>query len=270
MNNINEIFSKLIGLYNDRKLFWSLTKQDFKSKYFGSLLGSTWAFIQPAITIFIFWFVFQVGFKTQPISDVPFTLWLLAGIIPWFFISESFSRATHSFVENSYLVSKIAFRISILPLVRIVTSLFIHLFFLFVLLVILILYGYTPSIYWLQILYFLVCMVILSTTLSILTSTLYVFFRDMAYIVGVVIQVGFWITPIFWSSNILPEKFVVFIKLNPFYYLVEGYRLSFFENQWFWVSDIYLTLYFWSFIILTTIVGFILYKVLRPHFADVL
>lgn len=64
MNNINEIFSKLIGLYNDRKLFWSLTKQDFKSKYFGSLLGSTWAFIQPAITIFIFWFVFQVGFKT--------------------------------------------------------------------------------------------------------------------------------------------------------------------------------------------------------------
>lgn len=267
---MNSFSRKISDLYGDRKLFWSLTLQDFKSKYFGSLLGTAWAFIQPSITIFVFWFVFQVGFKTQPISDIPFILWLLAGIIPWFYISEGFSRATHAFIENNFLVSKVAFRIILLPFVRLTSGLLIHIFFIVILFIILLLYGFMPNVYWLQVFYFLACTIIITATLSLITSTLYVFFKDISYIVGVIIQLGFWITPIFWSKSILPENLEIYIKLNPFYYIIEGYRLTFFEKEWFWVNDIYLTLYFWAFTIFTGIVGAILYKKLRPHFADVL
>lgn len=267
---MSSLSRKFVDFYNVRKLFWSLTLQDFKSKYFGSFFGTTWAFIQPSITIFVFWFVFQVGFRTQPISDVPFILWLLAGIIPWFYISEGISRATHAYVENNFLVSKVAFRIILLPFVRLTSGLLIHIFFMMVLFIILLLYNFMPSLYWFQIFYFLACTIIVSATISLITSTLYVFFKDVSYIIGVIIQLGFWITPIFWSKSILPEKFLIFIKLNPFYYIVEGYRLTLLEKEWFWSNDIYLTLYFWSFTVCTGIVGIILYKKLRPHFADVI
>ncbi|MDP1415310.1 ABC transporter permease [Lysinibacillus capsici] len=264
------IIKRFRNLYNNRKLFLNLTFQDFKSKYFGSFLGTTWAFIQPTITIFVFWFVFQVGFRTQPISNVPFILWLLAGIIPWFYVSETLSRATHAFVENGFLVSKVAFKIGMLPFVRVTSGLLIHIFFIVVLMAILLFYDFMPSIYWLQIFYFLICAITVTTTLSLIFSTLYVFFKDISYIVGVIIQLGFWVTPIFWSKTIMPEKFLVYIKLNPFYYVIEGYRLTFLEKKWFWENDIYLTLYFWSFTIFTGVIGVALYKKLRPHFADVI
>ena len=81
-----------------------LTASDFKSRYLGSYLGLLWAFIQPVATILIFWFVFEVGFKAAPIGNFPFILWLIAGIIPWFFISDCLASSTVSVVENSYLV----------------------------------------------------------------------------------------------------------------------------------------------------------------------
>ena len=99
----------LKAIFQNKALLWSLTKNDFKQKYLGNFLGVAWAFIQPTATIMIFWFVFQVGFKSQPVDDFPFILWLVAGMFPWFFFAEGLSTGTNSIVANSFLVKKVVF-----------------------------------------------------------------------------------------------------------------------------------------------------------------
>ena len=119
----------LADIFNSRQLLWELTKKDFQVRYLGSYLGVIWAFIQPLITILIFWFVFQVGFKSMPVDNFPFILWLMAGMIPWFFFAESLQSATNSILSNSFLVKKVVFRVSLLPIIQIISALAIHIFF---------------------------------------------------------------------------------------------------------------------------------------------
>lgn len=263
------LFAFLKEIVKSRRLIFELAKKDLKNRFLGSYLGIVWAFVQPMITITIFWFVFQVGFKSAPIEDFPFVLWLLCGLVPWFFFSESLQNATNSILDNSYLVKKVVFRISTLPIIRILSSLFIHLFFILVIFIMFAIYGYMPSIYNLQVLYYLFATIFLLLGITWITSSLVVFFRDLGQIVSILIQFGFWLTPIFWSFNIMPEKYIFFIKLNPVYYIVEGYRDSFIKHIWFW-QHYNLTINFWIITLGIFFTGALLFKRLRPHLADVL
>ena len=269
MNLLTIAFIFFKELFRSRRVVKDLTKRDFKTKYLGSHLGLLWAFIHPSITILIFWFVFQVGFKSTPVDNFPFILWIMAGMIPWFFFSESLSNATYSIIENSFLVKKVIFRVSILPIIKILSALFIHLFFIGVLFVMFAVYGYVPNIYNLQVLYYLFATIVFLMGLSWITSSLVIFLKDIGQMVNMVLQFGFWLTPIFWSIKILPEKYQFIMKLNPIFYLIEGYRNSFIYKVWFWEHYI-LTLYFWSVTLVIIILGTVLFRKLRPHFADVL
>lgn len=251
------------------KIAYELAKKDLKSRYLGSYLGFMWAFIQPLINILIFWFVFQIGFKSAPIDKFPFILWLVTGMIPWFFFSDSLLGGTNSVLDHAYLVKKVVFQVSIIPVIRIMAALFIHLFFIAFLILLFWVYGYQPNPYNLQILYYSVAMVILVLALSLITSSLIIFFRDFGQIVAMLLQFGFWLTPIMWSFKMLPAKYIVFFKLNPVYYLVEGYRDSFIYHQWFW-EHLNLTLGFWLITLTLFVIGVQLFRKLKPHFADVL
>ena len=257
------------NIYQSKGLLWQLTKRDFRERYLGSYLGVLWAFIQPTITVLIFWFVFQVGFKSQPIDNFPFILWLITGMFPWFFFSESIAGATNSIVESSFLVKKIVFRVELLPIVKISSALMVHIFFIGVLLAMFACYGYSFSVYYGQLFYYLLAMICLALGLSWLTSALTVFLRDVGQLVMMLLQFGFWATPVFWSLKMVPAGWQFLIKLNPVYYLVEGYRQSFIYHEGFWHHP-YLTLYFWAVTLLTMFVGAWVFRRLRPHFADVL
>jgi len=246
-----------------------LSKNDFKSRYLGSYLGLIWAFIQPSIYMLIFWFVFQVGFKTMPVDNFPFILWLMTGMIPWFFFSDSLSNGANSIVENSFLVKKVIFKVSLLPFIKILSAFYIHAFFLVFLTVMFLYYGYVPNIYSLQIFYYLFALVMLLIGLTLLTSSLVVFLKDIGQIINMVLQFGFWLTPIFWSFNILPKEYHNIMQYNPLYYIVEGYRDSMISYQWFWEKPV-LTIHYWVFTIIIFLIGTFVFKRLRPHFADVL
>ena len=263
------MFNFLTSIFQNKTLLWSLTINDFKQRYLGNLLGITWAFIQPTVTILIFWFVFQVGFKAQPIDDVPFILWLLAGMIPWFFFAEGLSSGTNSIVANNFLVKKVVFRVSLLPIVPLLSALVIHAFFIFFMFGMFIFYGYSPSLYWLQIPYYLFATAVLLLGLSWLTSSIVVFFKDIGQIVAMIIQFGFWLTPIFWSMKMVPERYQWIIELNPMVYIINGYRESMIYQQWFW-NDFNMTIYFWVVTGVIFMLGGLTFKKLRPHFADVL
>ena len=270
MQYIKEFFRFLKHIGENRKLLFTLTYSDFKEQYLGSYLGITWAMLRPALFILVIWFVFSAGFKSKPTGDgTPFVLWLLCGMIPWFFFADAVLKGMNAIVSSAYLVRKVAFRVSILPLVKVFSSLVIHLVLILLLIVIFLLNGYYPDIYWLQLPYYILCTIILTLGLGWLTSSLRVFVKDTAEIIGVVIQFGFWLTPIFWSLKSIPEQYQFIVKLNPMYYIVEGFRNTFINKVWFWETPVD-TL---QFLITTGIIlvfGAIVFKRLRPHFGDVL
>ena len=266
---IRAFFNFLFDLYRSRALILQLTNRDFKSRYLGSYLGLLWAFIQPTVTILIFWFVFQVGFKSAPVDNFPFLIWLVIGLTPWFFIADSISSATGSIVESSFLVKKVVFRVSMLPIVKILSALVIHVFFIIAILLLCFLYEVYPSVYSVQVLYYSFSMFVMLLGLSWLTSALIIFLKDVSQVVAMFLQFGFWVTPIFWSINNIPDKFHFYIKLNPIFYIIQGYRDSFIEQVWFWERPLY-SVYYWGVTATIFVVGAVVFNRLRPHFADVL
>ena len=258
-----------MDIFCGRELLWEMTKKDFQVRYLGSYLGILWAFIQPVVTVLIFWFVFEVGFKSRPVDSFPFILWLVTGMFPWFFISDSISSATGSITENSYLVKKVVFRVSLLPVIKLFSALIIHLFFVGILILMYAVYGFWPTLYTVQVIYYIFATSCLLLGISWLTSAIAVFLKDVGQIVGMLLQFSFWGTPIFWSVAMVPEQYDLLFKLNPFFYLIDGYRNCFIYHKWFWELP-QLSLYYWGVTGLLMICGAVTFKKLRPHFADVL
>ena len=223
MNIIRELLA-------NRRLIWKLSKNDFKTKYAGSYFGIIWAFVQPIVTILIYIFVFQFGFRAQPIAtDIPYALWLVAGIVPWFFFSEALVNATNCLLEYSYLVKKVVFKISILPIVKVSSSLFVHVFFVGLAIIIYLLFGVVPQPQLIQIVYYTFCAVCLVIAISYLTCAIVPFFRDFSSIINIIMQVLMWACPILWSSETTQVPAIVenILGLNPLGYVIEGYRDSF-------------------------------------------
>ena len=258
-------------LYQNRKLVLSLAKNDFKTKYAGSYLGIVWAFIQPIVTILVYWFVFSVGLKDGTVSDYPFVLYLVSGIVPWFFFQDALNGGTNALLEYNYLVKKVVFKISILPIVKIISALFVHVFFVVFALILCACYGYTPSLYTLQIIYYSVCTFLFVLGLVYATSAIVIFFRDLTQIINIFLQVGVWLTPIMWDVNMLASHpwLIKVFKLNPMYYVVTGYRDSMLGHVGIWHHSAW-TIYFWVVTILLFGLGSVIFKRLKPHFADVL
>lgn len=247
----------------------SLAKNDFKTKFAGSYFGIFWAFLQPIVTVLVYWFVFQVGFGAEPVNGCPYVLWLTAGLVPWFYFSDILNGGTNAFLEYNYLVKKVVFQISILPCVKVLSAMFVHLFFVGVTLIIYLFYGGMPDLYSLQILYYSFALSVLGLALSYFTSSVVIFFKDLSQVITIILQVGVWLTPIMWKLEILPAKWQFVMKLNPLFYIVRGYRQALYDKEWFWTYW-QSTVYFWLITMCLFVIGAKVYSKLRIHFSDVL
>ncbi len=256
-------------IVSQRHLIYSLARREVKNQYVGSALGIVWTFIQPMVMIFVFWFVFSIGFKVMPVEDVPFVVWLTAGMAPWFLFSEILNGSVGVVVSNAHLIKKTIFPSEILPIVKLVSSLVTHCVFMGLLIVLMLLYRLPFNWYVLQFFYYVFCLSVLALGIGWAVSALNAFIRDVGQVVAVVLQIGFWATPIFWDINIMPEKVHTLLKLNPVYYVIQGYRDSFISFVPFWHHGLY-TLYFWSFSLLCLLGGVFVFKKLKVQFADVL
>lgn len=259
----------LKDFWERRKLIMTLAQSDFRKKFVGSYFGVFWMFVQPIVTIAIYYFVFQVAMKMSPATDKPYVIWLVPGIIPWFFFNEAIATTTGSLYDYQHLVKKMMFKVSIIPLVKMMSSWFLHLIFIWIMIVVFLLFGEVPSVWWFQMFYYMVYLLVFTMGLGYLTSAINVVFKDMAQIVNIFLQFGFWLAPIMWDMSTLPEEFHWLIKLNPIYYVVQGYRDSFVFHVGFW-ENWGQTIYFWIVAILVFFLGSVMFKKLKPHFADVL
>ena len=263
-----------VELFHSRNLIKRLSINDFKKRYAGSYMGIVWALAQPVVTVVMYFIVFDVIFKqrAQAVSggiEMPYVLFLTAGLVPWFFFSEALMNGTTSLLEYNYLVKKVLFKISILPLVKIIAAMFIHVFFICVMMIIACIYGYYPNIYWIQFIYYIICEFMLVLSLSYATCSIVVFFRDLQQIISIGLQLFQWATPILWNIAIVPDKYKWIIKLIPMTYIVEGYRNTLSGENWFF-EHFYSSTYFWLFVVVMFCFGTLVFKRSKPHFADVL
>ena len=263
-----------VELFHSRKLIKRLAINDFKKRYAGSYMGIVWALAQPVVTVVMYYIVFDIVFRqrAQAVSggvEIPYVLFLTSGLVPWFFFTEALTNGTTSLLEYNYLVKKVLFKISILPIIKIIAAMFIHVFFIGVLMIIACVYGYYPNIYWLQIIYYVGCEFILVLSLSYATCAIVVFFRDLLQIISIVLQLFQWATPILWNIDIVPDKYQWIIKLNPMVYIVEGFRNSIYGDTWFF-EHFYSSTYFWIFVVAAFCLGALIFKRSKTHFADVL
>lgn len=262
-------------LWDNRSLIGKLAKNDFKTRYAGSYLGIVWAFIQPIVTIVMYWLVFEKGLKagaqlSKDGIEVPFVLWLSAGLVPWFFFSEALNNGTNALLEYNYLVKKVVFKISILPIIKIISAVFVHAFFVVFILILFSCYGYFPDLYTIQVVYYSLCMFVLVLALCYSTCAIVIFFRDLSQIINIILQIGMWATPIMWQITIVPANMQWIFKLNPMFYIVNGYRDALIDKKWFWESAPMLSIYFWVFVAVFFVLGTVVFKRLKVHFADVL
>lgn len=257
-------------IYQQRHIIKKLVIRDFQKKYLGSYLGLPWAFIQPVSIILTLWLVFTIGLRGGNIAgDIPFLPWFICGMIPWFFINESITTSSGSLVSYSFLIKQTYFRVGVIPLITIITALIIHLFLVLIMILFVIGYGFYPSLYWLQLPYYLFGSVLLLVGLGWLTSALNVFIKDIKQVIGILLTLFFWLTPLIWPHTRLTGNQRYLVDLNPIFYITNGYREAFLNQGWFF-DNIWLMLYFWFFVLVVFVSGALVFQRLKPHFADVL
>jgi len=251
------------------RIFWSLVRADLKRRYTGTYLGMAWALVAPLATIGVLLWVFHYGFRAGPVAGVDFTVWLVVGLVPWFFINDGLISGSNAIAEYSFLVRKMHFSSEMLPLARICSSLCVHLALLVFMFALLVARGHPPTLYWLQLPYYLVCVVLLVVGVGVLCSVVQVFVKDFQQIIIMMMQVLFWATPVVWEAGILPKKFDLLLLLNPVHYVVQGYRDTFLNGTWFFARP-QETLWFWGVTGVLFTCGMALFGRMKHEFADVL
>jgi lipopolysaccharide transport system permease protein/teichoic acid transport system permease protein len=272
MNNIQRFFIEgydfLNQIYLNRFIIWELTKRDFRTKYVQNIFGLSWALIEPLAMMVILWFIFTFV-RTGRGTEVPFALYLLTGLIGYDFFNKSLNSATRSITNYGFLINKVNFRSAFIPIVKIMSEVYLHIIIIAIVGVILILNGIPVTIYWLQIVYYLLAALIFLIGLTWFTSSISLFFPDINYIITITMRVLFFFTPIFWDASTVPEKFLAYFRLNPLYYIVIGYRDSFLYQIPFW-DHVQGGIYYWSLTIFFFVFGAFVFRKLRPYFADLI
>lgn len=218
-----------------RRQLVQLAKADMKKAY-GGVLGMGWAIIRPAIMIFVFWFAFSVGLrKGGDVEGYPFFLWLIAGMIPWFYMRDMITGGAGSIRRYKYLVTKIKFPVSTIPTFVSMGNLATHAGLVVLMIGIFLLFGYRPTIYYLQIPLYMILMFLFFTAWGLFSGVLSSISRDFLNLVKSLTQALFWMSGILYDANGIDQQWIRNILLfNPVTIVVNGYRNALIYHKWFW------------------------------------
>lgn len=262
-------------VFSNLSMVVNISKKEFVKEFAGSKLGILWAIIRPLAMILVFWFVFSVGFKVQPTGDIPFILWLIAGYIPWLFISDNLTNGAGAVRNHSYLVKKVKFPVEILPSIRILINFYTFFILMIISFLIFAGYGMLGRIHILEVIYYTLATLVFVVGAVRLFSAWAVMSIDVQHGLSVIIQFLFWMTPIMWPVSEVAKKMIFgvsvvsILKINPLFYLITGFRDGFLgytvqHGAWLYHG------YFWVFTIALLILSTNVFARLRPEFDDVL
>jgi lipopolysaccharide transport system permease protein len=253
-------------LWRYRDLFYFLAWRDILVRYKQTAIGVIWALIQPFITMVVF--TVFAGLTKLPSEGVPQPILIFAGILPWQFFTNSLSGCSNSLVSNANLISKVYFPRLIVPISAIVVSFVDFMISGIILLGLMAWYNYVPG--W-QILLLPVFVAIASLAAigaGLLLASLNVRYRDFRFIVPFIVQFGMYISPVVYSSSLIPERYRLLYSLNPMVGVIDGFRWCVLGGE----SKLYLPGFALSLglVLLMLIVGIVYFRKMERTFADVI
>lgn len=261
--------------HNGKQIF-ILAKNELVKTYLGSLLGPVWAILKPLVTLFIFWFAFDIGIRNNGIITGPngmkyaSFIFMLPGFIAWFYINDIVMNGARSIRRNSQFVTKISFPVSTIMTFTSLSKLFVHLVLVVLMYIFLLCSGYGPSIYNIQFLYYCPMMFLFFLVLSWSTAPMSAFSKDFENLVNTIMGAAFWMSGIVYSSYSMPHPILnKLMLLNPINYFVNGYRKAFIYDMWFFV-DYKETIVFLIELLALILLGAFNYNRLRKKLPDVL
>lgn len=255
-------------LVANRRLIWRLALFQVRDRYAATALGPVWALIQPAAMLFVYWLIFEYGLRLPRDGAVPFVLTLIVGMIAWLAFSEMVMAGVAAVSGKAYLVKKIAFPLEILPAVSVTAALVVHGGLVLLGLLILAANGVWPSPRLFLLVYGLACLIAIGLGLAYLVAALSVFQADVAQTTGVVLQLGFWLTPIVWTPVMLPAEAWAVLAWNPLAHVIEVYRAALLPALA--LPTLVDGLRFWAVTVPLVAVGLVTFHRLKHDFADVL
>jgi lipopolysaccharide transport system permease protein len=254
----------LAGFWQRRDLLWHMTVRHLRGQYKQSVLGYAWAFVNPLSQMLILTFVFStiLRFKSE---DIPYPLFLFVGLVPWIFFSGAVSSATDSVVGAAGLVTKVYFPREVLPTAAVFTKLVDLVFGLVILGALMVYYGEPPELtsWWLPILFAIHTIFILG--LSYPLAALNLFFHDVRFLVGVVLTLWFYLTPVIYPVDLVPERYQLVYDLNPNSLFINAYRRVLLHGESPGLEKVMLGL---AIAVATFLIGYYLFKRMEPTFAD--
>lgn len=250
---------------------FSLAKSDIVKTYSGAALGWLWAIIKPTITILVYWFAFSVGLrKGGDVAGYPRLLWITAGVIPWFFMSDMITQGANAIRKYKFLVTKMKYPVSTIPTFVGLAKFVIHLFLIGMTIIFFAVFGYMPDVYLLQLPLYMLAMLLFFIEWSLFASMLSAMSQDFFNLVKSMTTAVFWLSGILWDigriKNPTLQKVLMF---NPVTFVATGYRNVFIYKVWIWDEPRAL----FSFLIVLIIMGILAiwsYKKLIREIPDVL
>lgn len=245
-------------------LLFQLIIREIKSRYKQSILGYSWVILNPLLQLLVYSFVFSVIFRF-PTNNIPYSIFLFIGLLPWIYLQTAISSTTLSLVDHSNLLRKVYFPREIIIYAVIAAKAIDFLFASLILVPFLYFHHISISYTAILIIPLLFIQIILMTGISLMISTLNLFYRDIQYLVNLLLMLWMYLTPIVYALSLVPKGWLFIYKLNPMVGLVEGYRSAVF-NYTFDTGTIV-----WSALlsIVIFILGFIIFKRLEGVFADI-
>lgn len=223
---------------------FSISRYELLADMRDSKLGIFWNFANPAISVFTYWFLFGYVMQRKSVDDISYIIWMLGGMVVWFFINPCITDGCNAIHSKSDVISRMKFPISILPLSVVFKKLFNHFCIMCIVIPVFLVQGYFPTVHWLGLIYYLLCAILFAFSLSLTTSVLNMLARDTRKLIVSCMRLLFYFTPILWNVDLLPEWMQKVVSCNPIYYIVQGYRDCFFYHRgfgaytwsmgWFW------------------------------------
>ncbi|NJK33734.1 MAG: ABC transporter permease [Oscillatoriales cyanobacterium SM2_2_1] len=252
-------------LWRYRELFYFLSWRDILVRYKQTVIGIGWALIRPLLTMIVFTIVFG-SIAKLPSEGIPYPIWVFSGLLPWQLFSTSLSECSNSLINNSNLLSKVYFPRLIVPASAVVVCFIDFLIAIAIFLGLMIFYNFIPSwkIIFLPPLTALTCFASLGAGLWL--AALNVKYRDFRYVVPFIVQLGLYISPIGFSSNVVPEQWRLLYSINPIVGVIDGFRWAITGSE----ANIYLPGFALSLLFssIVTYTGLLYFRAVEKTLAD--
>jgi len=255
-------------LWRFRELFYILAWRDILVRYKQTVIGFAWAILRPLLTMIVFTVIFGKLAKLPSEGAAPYAIMVYAAMLPWQFFSNSLSEASNSLIGNEKLISKVYFPRLIVPASSVITSFVDFLISSLILVVIMAWYQYWPSWRIVTLPFFIGIAFAAAMGMGLWLTALNVKYRDFRYIVPFIVQFGLYVSPVGFSSSIVPEEYRLLYSLNPMVSVIDGFRWAILGND----SQIYLPGFCLSLGVVAAflIYGIVYFRKTEKNFADII